>query len=269
MPALVSSNIPLNPFYTLQEATKLLSALPQELADRVILIGGQALLLWGEYYLIDRMTGQQLESLASDDLDFMGRKPEVIDCARVWHGEHKLPHMDDHTPQSGIVLLNNQGVTETVDFLSQVYGVSDKDVYAFSDKMKFGNNLVRVLSPPLCLKSRIENLYGLHYGKEKQERERLRITAAITACYFYLIDICEAQQTPRAIAKAVTYIANHILLSNAAVALSAKFGYNFQEVFPVNKIAAVNSNITEKFLSAKFKEYEEKVCRKKQRPEAT
>ena len=266
---MASSNIALDPFHTLQEATKLLSALPQELAERVILIGGQALLLWGEYYLIDKLTGQQLESLASDDLDFMGRKPEVIDCAKAWHGKHKLPHMDDSTPQSGIVFLNNQGVKEAIDFLSQVYGVSDKDVYKFSDKMKFGDNLVRVLSPPLCLKSRIENLHGLHYGADKQKREQLRIHAAITACYFYLIDICEVQQHPRAIAKAVTYIVNEVLLSRAGLALSVKFGFDFKDSFPVDKISSVNPNITQKFLRAKFKEYEEKVSRKMQRSEAS
>ncbi|MFC4701507.1 hypothetical protein ACFO4O_15195 [Glaciecola siphonariae] len=74
------NNTIIKPFDTLEKATKLLSVIPQELADRLVLIGGQALLIWGEYYLIDRLTGEQFESLASDDLDFMGRTPEVIDC---------------------------------------------------------------------------------------------------------------------------------------------------------------------------------------------
>jgi len=142
---LVLHNTKINPFDTLEEATKLLSVIPQELADRLILIGGQALLLWGEYYLIDKLTGKQLESLASDDLDFMGRKPEVEDCANAWHGEARLPDIDDHTPQS-----------------------------------------------------------------------KVRVTAAISACYYYLVDICDNQISPRTLPNVVTYMANSILLYERA-----------------------------------------------------
>ena len=74
----------IDPFDTLNEAERLLSKLPQDLADRIVLIGGQALLLWAEHYLIDQLTGLQSESLSSDDLDLMGRRPEVIECARIW-----------------------------------------------------------------------------------------------------------------------------------------------------------------------------------------
>lgn len=75
---MVSDSTQLDPFSTLAEAQKLLSQLPQELADRIVLIGGQALLLWAEYYLIDQATGLQYELLASDDLDFkVHQQPQV------------------------------------------------------------------------------------------------------------------------------------------------------------------------------------------------
>ena len=259
MPALVSSNIPLNPFYTLQEATKLLSALPQELADRIILIGGQALLLWGEYYLINVLSGEQLESLASDDLDLMGRRPEVIDCANAWHGQARLPDIDDNTPQSGMVFITNQGATEVVDFLPQVYGISHSDALRFSDRMKFGENEVRVLSPPLCLKSRVENLNGLGYGEAKTKREIVRVTAAMTACYFYMIDICNSQTSPRTLAKVVTYMANTVMLSRAAIAISVEYGFDFRDAFPIKRLASANEAMTGKFLESTFSKYVEKV----------
>jgi len=263
--ALVLHNTKINPFDTLEEATKLLSVIPQELADRLILIGGQALLLWGEYYLIDKLTGKQLESLASDDLDFMGRKPEVEDCANAWHGEARIPDIDDHTPQSGMVFINNEGVKEVIDFLPQVYGISHNDALRFSDRMKFGENTVRVLSPPLCLKSRIENLNGLGYGEAKIDREKVRVTAAISACYYYLVDICDNQISPRTLPNVVTYMANSILLSRAAIALSAEYGFDFRDAFPVKKIASVHKEITNKFLKSMFAKYHEKAESRKVR----
>lgn len=262
---MVLHNTKINPFYTLEEATKLLSVIPQELADRLILIGGQALLLWGEYYLIDKLTGKQLESLASDDLDFMGRRPEVEDCANAWHGEARLPDIDDHTPQSGMVFINNEGVQEVIDFLPQVYGISHNDAIRFSDRMKFGENTVRVLSPPLCLKSRIENLNGLGYGEAKIEREKVRVIAAMSACYYYLVDICDNQTTPRTLPNVVTYMANSILLSHPAIALSVEYGFDFKDAFPTKKIASVNGDITNRFLQLRFAKYDKKVASRKQK----
>lgn len=268
MLALVLNNTKINPFDTLEEATRLLSVIPQELADRVILIGGQALLLWGEYYLVNKLTGEQLESLASDDLDLMGRKPEVIDCANAWHGRAELPDIDDHTPQSGMVFINNRGVTEVVDFLTQIYGISHSDALRFSDKMKFGENTVRVLSPPLCLKSRIENLNGLGYGEAKSEREKVRVTAAMSACYYYLVDICNHQISPRILANVVTYMANSIMLSRAAIALSAEYGFDFRDAFPIKRIASANEEITNRFLKSRFAKYQEKVESRKERSQS-
>jgi len=259
--ALVSDSTHLNPFSTLIEAYKLLSQLPTEIAERIVLIGGQALLLWAEHYLIDQATGLQYGLLASDDLDFMGKRPEVIDCAAAWHAEHKLPSCDDNTPQSGIVFLNNSGVFNTIDFLSSVYGINDKEVLTYSDHMIFGNNNIRVLSPPLCLKSRIENLSGLNYTDELQKREVVRITAAIEVTKRYLIDICDSGHKS-ALSKAVTYIMRRVILSRSGISTSAKYGINLAEVFPITAIKATYPPIADEYLKRWLITYEDAVKRR-------
>ncbi|WP_382410016.1 hypothetical protein [Glaciecola siphonariae] len=178
-----------------------------------------------------------------------------------------MPNIDDHTPQSGMVFINNNGVTEVIDFLPQAYGISHNDAFRFSDKMKFGENTVRVLSPPLCLKSRIENLNGLGYGEAKIEREKVRIIAAMSACYYYLVDICDHQTSQRTIANVVTYMANSIMLSRAAIALSVEFGFDFTDAFPLKRLARTNEAITNKFLKHRLAKYYEKVKSKKLRLE--
>lgn len=261
--ALGLDNTLIDPFRTLQEATNLLSKVPQSLADRLVLIGGQALLLWASHYLIDELTGLQSESLASDDLDLLGRAPEVTECARVWHGTAKLPEIDDHTPQSGIVMMNNNGVYDIVDFLPEVYGITQNEVLKYSDIMLFGDNKVRVLSPPLCLKSRIQNLYGLGYSEEKKQRELIRVISAISICRWYLIDLCNTRETARSVPNAITYITNNILMSNAAIAISAQFEIDLSEMYPMKIIESINADITDRFLAHRLRKYRQKVAAKR------
>lgn len=256
--ALASNSFPLDPFSTLEEAEKLLSAIPQQLADRIVLIGGQALLLWAEYYLIDNSTGFQYEMLASDDLDFMGRRPDVIECAAAWDAEHRLPGPDDNSPHSGLVVLNNSGVFHTVDFLYSVYGISDQDVFHYSDEMIFGQNEIKVLSPPLCLKSRVENLNGLGYVDQLQERETVRIAAAIEITKLYLIDICNLKKV-RALSSVVKYLMNDVLLSRAALSISARYNIDLAQVFPIEIIKSVHPPIAEKYLDLWLKTYHDRV----------
>lgn len=258
---MVSDSPELNPFSTLEEATRLLSALPQELASRIVLIGGQALLLWAEYYLIDGATGRQYDILASDDLDFMGRRPEVIKCAAAWNAEHLIPSPDDNTPNSGLVVFNNSGVFEVVDFLPCVYGLNDKDIMNHSDEMLFGNNRVRVLSPPLCLQSRIANLSGLPYSELMKEREVKRITAAIEITRLYLIDVCEAQPS-KALSKAVTYLMRDVLLNPTALSISAKYDLDLSGCFPLGAIRSKHAEIADKFLATWIPTYHDRVARR-------
>lgn len=258
---MVSNSPELNPFSTLDEATRLLSALPQELASRIILIGGQALLLWAEYYLIDGATGRQYDMLASDDLDFMGRRPEVIECAAAWNAEHEIPSPDDNTPNSGIVVFNNSGVFHVVDFLPNVYGLNDKDIINHSDEMLFGGNSVKVLSPPLCLQSRIANLSGLPYNELMKEREVKRIRAAIEITRMYLIDVCDAQPT-RAVSKAVTYLMRDVLLNSTSASISAKYDLDLSACFPLGAIRSKHAEIADKYLARWIPTYHERVARR-------
>ena len=185
----------------------------------------------------------------------MGRRPEVIECARIWGGEYRIPEMDDHSPQSGIVFLNNKGTiedSEAVDFLPTVYGLTPKEVHAHSDKMRFGENevVVKVMSPPLCLKSRIENLNGLHYGEEKAQREILRITSATSIIYHWLIDFCNNTEDHRPVAKAVTYIMDNILLSPSSIKICAKYSIDLSCSFPLRPVDLCCTYFTQQYIGS-------------------
>lgn len=221
----------INPFSTLDRADELLSALPVDVAANLTIAGGQALVIWAEQYLLDHMTGYEYAHLASDDLDLLGRRADVEACARAWGGRAEFPSPFDPTPQTAIVFLEENGVTEAVDFLSHIYGLRDHQVARYCDKLQFGENLVAVMSPPLCLKSRIANLDGLRYSKEKSERECTRIKLAASTCRWYLIDLLESGQL-QAAKKVIRYLLRNIYSTREAVSVEAKYGVNFDHCLP-------------------------------------
>ncbi len=232
----VAEATPLIRFSTLQEADRLFAQLPQELVDRLVIVGGVALWLWGEQYLLDELTGFQRDNLASDDLDLLGDSRTVEACASVWGGECRTPTFNDHTVASGLIaLLQEDGTTLLVDFLHQVFFIPTKDVHRYADRIIFGGKPVKVLSPYLCLLSRIWNLHGLPYNQKLKEREVVRITLAASACRSYLHDRLSQARTPQDIrqcCKIAKYIAKRILGSRAALDVAVKYGVDIDFAIP-------------------------------------
>lgn len=256
------SETQLDPFATLSEAENLLSNITSDLEEHLVLIGGQALLLWAEHYLINPEDGYQYDFLASDDLDLMGRRPAVEACAQAWGGTAVFPSPDDQTPNSGIVYLDDTGgLSRTVDFLSNVHGISEVEVKKYSDLMVFGKRKVKVLSPPLCLKSRIHNLHSLNYGEVKKARELKRIRAAIEVSNWYLLDSIN-QKDVRVLANAVKYLMRQVLLSREALMVSAEHQLNLMEVFPIKAIQGFCPNISDKYLAIWGAKYQDSVSKR-------
>ena len=253
----------LEPFHTLRRAEELLSVLPKETASKLTIAGGQALMVWAEYYLIDSLTGFEYENLASDDLDLLGRKQEVEACARAWGGRAQLPQPFDNSPQSGIVFLEDDGVLEAIDFLSHIYGLNDKQVRRYCDKLIFGDNMVAVMSPPLCLKSRIANLAGLGYSDEKAARECVRIKLAASACRAYILDQLERDSLLPA-RKVIKYLVRNVFSTTEAVRVEAKYNVKFEHCFP-EAIKARLPLTWERYLPLWLGKHHDKVARLKRR----
>jgi hypothetical protein len=263
-------------YETLIQLNKLIEKTPQVTLDKIILIGGQALILWADIFNIDTLTAEAIANLASDDMDFMGSQIAVSECAKHWKGKAIFPSKDDATPNSGQVVLaeqNDQGEFIVVDFLGKTYGIATSEVENYSDTV--GNNeghLYRVISPPLCLLSRIKNLTGYLRGEPEQirAREASRVRSAIAITRQYLIyqanaDLQEGNTTLRT-RSVVNYLIKHVLNDADAINVSSQYQIDFTDIFPAI-IASVckktyDQNITRKL--ARFKSKVEKKTRAKQ-----
>jgi len=177
----------------------LLCQIPDSARDQVVVVGGQALMFWSMKYAQTRPSPLEFSedetiAIASMDLDLFAKDKQAIEaCARRWAGKATYPAIDDNTPQSAIVLLNLPEEEEPykIDFMENVQGVPQKHIEAFWDGFELGGEIVRFLSPPLCLASRIHNFATLGYGPDKAAREAIRISAAIKITKSYLSELLD------------------------------------------------------------------------------
>ncbi len=111
------------------------------------------------------------------DIDFLGRKNEVLECAGIWGGSAKFPKPFDAYPNSGIVIIHFQsGQNLVIDFLSSVYGLSDAEILRRRIRVHYKNAKFYVIHPLQCLKSRIANIIGLHRnGSDSLKRVEIAV----------------------------------------------------------------------------------------------
>lgn len=149
-----------------QQAARILARLAT-VSDDVVLVGGQAVSFWAAYY------ASRVPALAADgpytskDIDFLGPRNVVEECARRLGGTAKVATLDDmNTPNTGLVLfVDDQGYERRIDFLGFVAGL--KDTYYDSIEAQILDDegqpaaVLHVMDPISCLMSRAYNVAHL------------------------------------------------------------------------------------------------------------
>src|SRR5450631_3092092 len=91
----------------------------------------------------------------SKDVDFLGDKPAVKECARRLNLRKAIfdaPFAREAPVNSGVVKYVDQaGVERTIDVLSTVLGVNEHDVRKTAARVEIGGQPVRVMHPVLCI----------------------------------------------------------------------------------------------------------------------
>lgn len=170
---------------TFKDAAPFIASIPDQ--DKLTLVGGQALCFWHEFY------SEKYEDLFSDDwlmstqdIDFLGNQVAVRECAKAWNATPKLSSIDDHTPNSGIVVVDYDGEELIIDFLWNVQGMGKADVEKERFEMLIptpdgkGTSFY-ILSPFLCLVSRISNILTLR-RTDQHSLDQLRAAIVIVNC---------------------------------------------------------------------------------------
>lgn len=253
----------------------LIQALDAETQARIAIIGGQALSIWASHYLLDELTGEELAYLASDDLDFLGRRPEIEKCAAAWNVSPIYPDASSVSPNSGIIFIDHDlsnnlltdehgnPVTVMVDFLPFVHGVPDSELEKGFDKLILDGHALRILTPVLCLKSRLKNLYSLHYATGLIERERIRIGVAARVVRQYILDMLSDPVNRRKALRLVNMLLR-MFAESWCVNIAVKYNFVLFDAIP-----ATHTGFGDRFLSGHYlamrRKIEEKRARLRQR----
>lgn len=160
-------------------------------ADAIV-VGGQSVNLWAEFYKARAPEIAQQGPFTSKDIDFYGAIESAELLADALGGEIRRPRLDDETPNAALVvaMLGNRQIE--IDFMRVVLGVDDasiKDKYVTLrgihpiDRTK--HIRMMVLHPLDCVKSRYANVNIL--GRE-DEISLKQAAVAIAVLKFFIED---------------------------------------------------------------------------------
>jgi hypothetical protein len=145
----------------------------------LILIGGQALNYWCDYYRVDNPDLDQHGPFASKDIDFQAPRDLIPWCSKQVGGEYSLTEGGDKSSlMNGVVNVPiADAKTLRLDFMQCAYGLGADEVvksavtvHVTADPFTFD---IAVMHPLHCMKSRVKNVMGLpdQYANEHGIRQ--------------------------------------------------------------------------------------------------
>jgi hypothetical protein len=171
-------------WFTPADLTRVINAI-HALPDwsSVVLVGGQSLTAWVEYYKIKlpAFEGPYL----TVDADFLGTKTEAEVIARELGSKAQIPEIDDQTPNAATIdFTGASGKKLHIDILTGVLGLKSEVVRKLAVNLEIDGNLpVPVLHPLLVLDSRCINLERLSGKRHSNGITQARVACVVVASY--------------------------------------------------------------------------------------
>ena len=138
-----------------------------DVANSIVLIGGQALNFWAEQF-VGRAAALLAEApYASKDIDFCGTQAQLALCARALNGRPTYQSEKTRSLCIGVVhYLDANRKERELDFLSKPFGLEAERIWEMSFpatvKSQDGREAtVRIMHPLHCFMSRVSNVGGL------------------------------------------------------------------------------------------------------------
>jgi hypothetical protein len=153
---------------------------------RVILVGGQAVSFWMRMFQPHSDELASMEPLTSKDIDFEGSAQSVRRVGELLDGRVKVATMDDHTPNTGLVIFTDSGGFEReIDFIEAPLGLNARDVRDTAVQLMVPDESgapaipIWVMHPERCMESRVINTIALNKTQPLALRQlRVSITCA-------------------------------------------------------------------------------------------
>ncbi len=148
-----------------------------------LLVGGQALAFWADYFQVERP--ENLVSGVTADADFIGDAALASTLGKRLGWQIWIPALDDSTPQTGKVTHRTEsGEVKQVDFLSGVAGLTTKDLARRAIEVDIPDiGRLRVIHPVDVLDSRIQNLHLLPENRNAAGIAQARLALGVARAF--------------------------------------------------------------------------------------
>lgn len=213
--------------------TETLKQLLNAASEDVVLVGGQALSFWVNYYSID-LSSHHIVGAISRDADFLGKRSDVKHIADGISGKAIYPSEREVTAIAGQVIMRlDQNEYLNIDVIHRVVGIDADAVRRRALQAEFDGVSFRVMHPLDVLKSRIENLATL---QDKQTPEGItQARLALQVANKFVTAIAGNTDGQKSALKAIETIVN-IAKTSAGCKCTREFGIDFFQAIPKNAI---------------------------------
>ena len=210
----------------------------QKASRPAILVGGQSLTFWVDYFKIPVPKGDT--PYLTQDADVLATKHDARTFATELHGTLNIPKADDHTPNTAIVTYKTpDGRTLFVDFMGTLIGLTNEEIRKTAVEFEHHDyGLIRVLHPTLVLKSRIVNLHRLQSKRDSNGIEQARLAVPVANAFFEnYVSMGLAGKVPdRYLIDRVMWLGK-LALSEAGIYVYTQWGIDVMAAAPVDLIA--------------------------------
>ncbi|MDC5808116.1 hypothetical protein OPW36_06310 [Vibrio europaeus] len=268
------------------------------LSKPFIVIGGQAVSYWLEYFDLDqRLTSAQRAQATSIDIDFCGNNEDFQLISDKWEVLIRRPTIDDATPEQGVCLLrhretheiksidglfyldigelfnNNQHQPNQVDFLSlpngfEIQDFENRKLVQHTEMLEFPpefelasrENLL-VLNPIGCIKSRMYNYYRLKAVRDPElELARIKLLLAPLSLYLQKSLLENGFKATQPYIK----LAMQLAKSRLGVEIAVNHGIDISQAIS-HFVEEQQSTLPEKFLTHQFANWKQGLDAKVER----
>jgi hypothetical protein len=202
-----------------------------------LLVGGQSLTFWIDYFKIDIPVIDT--PYLTQDADILASKSDVkVILEHLNNSSVRYPEPGDSTVNTAIILFEIGGRKIFVDVLGSLCGLSTQEVIDTSVKLEIKDyGEINVLHPRLVMKSRICNLEVI--ASKRSKNGIIQAKLSVEVYKRFLVWFRDFWETEERYQKYLIEKANElkqIALSPASVFVYKNYGINILDSFPVELV---------------------------------
>lgn len=229
---------------TLEDYSSILQLLGKDGLPR-IMVGGQAVNFWAEFYLEADPQLNNFRPFQSKDLDLLGTQMDLLDLASKTGFKIVAAENKAFIPSAGYLLMpHRNGVEVKVEILKRIYGVRTHDIQEKALEFNYRAKNIRIIDPISLLQSKVENAVGLEQKRphgNRQDEKHMRIMMMVVRAHLRgsIKNIGQEKYGVRDCLNLHEDVIS-ICTSNAGKQAVRMYELNWEDVFPLKELTKSN-----------------------------